>query len=139
MDSSPYATPRARSGYPTGPSPGGNLPDIGKLLSDTFAEFGDHIGPYLLAGLGFTLVLMPITFVSVIGAYVGVGVGMFGLVGLAAVVGPPDPGQGESAAMALAPLVVIGATVLILVVFLIGLSVAIAPMSAICLSTARRR
>jgi hypothetical protein len=130
MDPSPYATPRARTGYPTGPSPGGNLPDIGKLLSDTFAEFGDHVGPYLLAGLGFTLVLMPLTFVGVIGLYAGAGVGMVGVFAVAAFLESAGPGQADGAMAALVPILSIGILFLVLLVFVVGLSVAIAPMSA---------
>src|SRR5262245_53238038 len=61
--------------YVRGPLPGGQLPDHGRLLTDTFAEFGDHIGPYLLAGLGYTLVIVPLTFVAIFGIYVCAGLG----------------------------------------------------------------
>lgn len=64
--------------YVRGPLPGGQLPDHGKLLTDTFAEFGDHIGPYLLAGLGYTLVIIPVTFIAIFGIYVCAGLGSMG-------------------------------------------------------------
>lgn len=57
--------------YVLGPLPGGALPEVGKLLNETIAEFTDNFQGYLLAGLGHFLVLMPVTVVSVIVVYVG--------------------------------------------------------------------
>lgn len=68
---------RVRS-YVRGRLPGGQLPDHGKLLTDTFVEFGDHIGPYLLAGLAQTVIIVPISIVAVFGVYVCAGAGGMG-------------------------------------------------------------
>lgn len=55
--------------YRKEPEPGGVLPELGSLFSETLSEFMDHIGPYLLAGLGFQLVAVPLTVLVVIGIY----------------------------------------------------------------------
>lgn len=60
------------------PLPGGETPDVGKLLNETIAEFTDDIGPYLLAGLGHTLVVLPVVFGAIILLYLGMIFGMFG-------------------------------------------------------------
>lgn len=64
--------------YVLGPLAGGDLPDVGSLLTETFAEFGDNIGPYAMAGVGLMLVTMPLAFVMIFGIYIVVFGGMFG-------------------------------------------------------------
>lgn len=75
--SAPPATTKPKA-YEVGPLPGGSLPDVGKILTDTFAEFGDNLGPYAMAGLGHFMVMMPVAIVIVILGYVLILGGMFG-------------------------------------------------------------
>jgi len=68
---------------------GGELPDIGELLSETLTEFMENIGPYAMAGLGQMLLLIPLIMVVMVGMYALIAVGIFGVViggvGIAAV------------------------------------------------------
>jgi uncharacterized membrane protein len=73
----PVATPK--KGYSTDPEPGGRLPEVGQLLSETMAEFMDKIGPYILAGLGLTVVVVPIAFATIFVAYFVIFGGMLGI------------------------------------------------------------
>lgn len=62
---------------------GAELPDLGTLISETFEEFIENIGPYALAGVGHLLVLMPLTGVVLLGAYtIALGLGLVVFVGL---------------------------------------------------------
>ena len=120
--------------YERGRLPGGQLPDHGKLLTDTFVEFGEHIGPYLLAGLGQTLILVPITFVGVFGIYVCAGVGGMGAFVAAAAIAEglreslgSDLGGLLSLVAVVAPIVV-SAALLFLVIG--AMAAVVAPVSA---------
>ncbi len=46
-----------------------DLPTISKLFDDTLADVKDHFGGYAMAGVGFAAVQLPLTLVSIIGAY----------------------------------------------------------------------
>jgi hypothetical protein len=54
--------------------PGGEVPDVGRILSDTTAEFMADLGPYALAGLGYQLVVVPVVIVMFLGIYLGLTV-----------------------------------------------------------------
>jgi hypothetical protein len=64
--------------YTREPLPGGHLPNIGELFNETLAEFQDNIGPYALASLGHTLVVMPLVMVAIFGMYFLMIMGFFG-------------------------------------------------------------
>lgn len=76
--------------YTLAPVRGGALPEHAKLLSAALQDLMDNLGPYVLASLAQTLIILPIVFVFVfvIYAVIGVGavVGIGGMVGLASVV-----------------------------------------------------
>jgi hypothetical protein len=48
---------------------GGNYPDLATLLSATMGDVVDHIGPYALGSLAFTVVSIPTVFVAIFGGY----------------------------------------------------------------------
>lgn len=112
MSEIPAPVEKAKS-YERGPLPGGSLPDVGKLLAETFADFGDNIGPYLLAGLGHFVVLVPVVIVMVLVTYGVVFGGMLGTMAvggalsglLAEVAGDELAGLGVSLTMVLSLLV----------------------------------
>ena len=72
----PPEKPKTKVGI--GPLAGGELPDVGKILTESFSEFGENLGPYLMAGLGHFLVVLPVVFVTVILVYTVIFGGMFG-------------------------------------------------------------
>lgn len=72
--------------YRQGPMPGGELPEIGKLINETLAEFTENLAPYAMAGLGQLLVIMPVTFLAIILLYAVMAGGMFGTWAIGAVI-----------------------------------------------------
>jgi len=60
------------------PVEGGVEPDVGKVLNETIAEFTDDIGPYVLASLGHTLVVVPVVLIAVLVMYFGMFFVIFG-------------------------------------------------------------
>jgi hypothetical protein len=58
--------------YTLGPAAGGRLPDIGSLFSATMGEFTDHLGDYLMLGLGQMLIVLPVVFALVFFIYFGI-------------------------------------------------------------------
>jgi hypothetical protein len=113
------AKPKA---YHVGRLEGGELPELGKLVSDTFAEFGDNIGPYVLAGLGLYLVTIPIALVAV---FVGYFVGGVGFVGVALVGGVIGSVVGDNVDQGLGALVMVGAQLLSVAVLFLMIGVII--------------
>ena len=89
----PEAKPK---NYSTEPEPGGRLPDVGQLFTETMNEFMDNIGPYVLAGLGLTVVVVPITFLTIFVAYAVIFGGIFGIsiVGAIAAVAAAEVSEG---------------------------------------------
>lgn len=63
------------------PLPGGALPDIGTLLSDTMADMTEDLGPYLLAGLGVMVISMPIVLGFIFFLYLGMFIVLFAMMG----------------------------------------------------------
>jgi hypothetical protein len=114
--------------------PGGHLPDHGKLLTDTFAEFGESIGPYLLAGLGQTLVIVPVTLVGVFGIYVCAGGSAMGALVAGAMVAESveaSAGSGVGGIVALIAALAPAAVAAVALFLVIGMMAAImAPISA---------
>ena len=60
------------------PLPGGEVPDPMELFQDTFKEFSDDMMPYLLAGLGQMVVLMPLMILMFIVLYFTIIGSIFG-------------------------------------------------------------
>lgn len=58
--------------------PGGVLPEPVDLIQDTWAEFADDPGPYILAGLGQLCVLIPVMIVLFMLIYFGIFATVFG-------------------------------------------------------------
>src|SRR5687768_2800127 len=79
----PAEVPKGKVGI--GLLPGGELPDVGKILTETFSEFGENIGPYAMAGLGHFLVMMPIIFVTIMVGYLVLFGGMIGTMAIGSV------------------------------------------------------
>ena len=77
--------------YTLEPVKGGQLPEHAKLLAGALQDLIDNLGPYVLASLAQTLIILPVVFVFifVIYAVIGVGavVGIGGMIGLASAVG----------------------------------------------------
>lgn len=77
--------------YTLEPVKGGRLPEHAKLLSAALQDLIDNLGPYVLASLAQTIIVLPIVFVFifVIYAVIGVGavVGIGGMIGVASAVG----------------------------------------------------
>lgn len=64
--------------------PGGALPPLGDLFNESFQDFGQNIGGYLLATLGVMLVAFPVTMVlTMVGMVVMYAVIILGIVGSA--------------------------------------------------------
>lgn len=116
------------------PLPGGEAPDVGKLLNETIAEFTDDIGPYLLAGLGHTLVVMPVVFGAIILLYLGMIFGMFGgMIGIGVVGAMVGSMLGETAgglSMLVSQLIFFLLIFLAIVAFGAGLGAVLAPFNA---------
>ncbi len=116
------------------PVVGGDAPDVGKLLNATIADVTDDIGPYLLAGLGHTLVVMPIVLVAIVVMYLGMIFGMFGgMLGVGIFAGIIGSMLGETAggvSMLLAQLLFFLVFFLGIVAFGAGLGALLAPFNA---------
>lgn len=60
--------------------PGGELPEIGRLLQETVTDLQDHFGDYLVAGAIHFVVVVTVVLVGAVVGYLGGFVGMFGLI-----------------------------------------------------------
>jgi hypothetical protein len=56
--------------------PGGQLPDIGTLVSESFTDFTENLAPYVLGYLGVVVVSVPVTILLIIAIYFLMFVGM---------------------------------------------------------------
>ncbi len=76
--------------------PGGSLPPIGALFSETFDDLIKNIGPYVLAAVGFFVVVMPVGMVAgmigMVGMYVVLFGGIIGSAALGQAAGDSDVG-----------------------------------------------
>ncbi len=116
--------------YTLAPVKGGRLPEHAKLLSAALQDLMDNIGPYVLASLAQTVIVLPVVFVFifVIYAVIGVGavVGIGGMVALASVVGDDYAGL----VLGLGQLVMFFAMFLTIFAMAAGLGALLAPLSA---------
>ena len=71
--------------YTLEPVKGGRLPEHAKLLSAALQDLMDNLGPYVLASLAQTLVVLPIVFIFIFVIYAVIGVGA--MVGVGAIIG----------------------------------------------------
>jgi len=60
------------------PVEGGEEPDVGAVLNETLAEMTDDLGPYVLASLGHTVVVVPVAIAAVFIGYIFVVVVIMG-------------------------------------------------------------
>lgn len=58
--------------------PGGVMPDPIEIFQDTWKEFADDPGPYVLAGLGQLVVIVPVIMVLFVVIYFGIFATLFG-------------------------------------------------------------
>jgi hypothetical protein len=120
-------------GYTMGRLAGGEVPDPAKLLSETLAELVDHVGPYLLAGLGQLVVVFPLTLVAVFLGYLVIGGGMFGVMfgGMlaGAAVGQASEGLG-GLVMILTQLLAFAVPIVGFGALIMGMIAVLAPLSA---------
>lgn len=72
------ASPDAKPDVIKAPLPGGEWPDPLQLFQDTFKEVIEDVGPYVLAGLGQMLVMVPVVLGLVFFIYFGMLFWMFG-------------------------------------------------------------
>lgn len=92
---------------------GGKPPDPGKILSTSFAEFGDNLAPYAILGAIQMAILFPLIFIGIFAAYLVSGIAFVGVyavgmvisIGLAAML-PEDLGAAVAAIGMLLTLVV---------------------------------
>ncbi|MBT3221237.1 MAG: hypothetical protein HN348_19315 [Proteobacteria bacterium] len=120
------------------PCPGGVCPDIGTLLSESFEEFTQNIGPYALGGVSRMVVVFPIMLLAIFVFYFI----LFGLMALMMV------GIGLIAAVLPEELAVLGALVMqllfmagfliVMMLFAMGLSGLTAPFNASVLRAVAR-
>ncbi len=114
--------------------PGGPLPPIGELLSETLADVRTHFEGYLMVGLAHWLVLVPVSVLFVFGAmlvmYAVMGVGIVFSVGLGegfAIAGNRDL---RDVVVLLGSVFSIGGGLLLFFVGITGLAAAFAPLNA---------
>lgn len=116
------------------PLPGGGKLDPMEILQDTLKEFTDDLGPYLLAGLGQFLVMVPLTLAFVFVMYFLVFATLFGgmFFGAFAAVAASET-LGDEAAGAVFGLSYVGSLGLMFVVIMLAamaLGAIVAPLNA---------
>jgi hypothetical protein len=119
--------------YKTGPLPGGQLPDVGTLFSETMAEFMDNIGPYAMAGLGQMLVVFPVTFIAIFVMYGVLALGWGGSIVLTGVLSGIAANVSEELAELVAMFGLLGSMfvpLLLMIPLFVGIIALFAPMSA---------
>jgi len=116
------------------PLDGGVEPDVGAVLNATIADFTDDIGPYVMASLGHTLVLVPIIFAAIFIFYIVFFVLLMGgSVGLAVVAVMITELLGEAAgglSMLGSQLIMIFGMFVLFFAFISGIAAITAPLNA---------
>lgn len=72
------ATSEKPKPYTLGRTEGGKFPDFGNLFSATLGEFVDHLGDYVMLGLGQMLIVFPAAFFLIFLLYGGITVLILG-------------------------------------------------------------
>lgn len=112
------------------PLPGGAHPEPMDIFQDTWKEFSDDLGPYILAGLGQLVVTIPVMMVLFFVVYFGVLTTLFGGIFLGAIAGAvTSEAVGPEAGGAVFALSYAGSIVLMFVVIL-GLSMLVGAIMA---------
>lgn len=120
------------------PCPGGEFPEIGTLLSESFAEFSENIGPYALGGVSRMVIVFPIMFLAIFLFYFVLFALMMVMVVAIALVAATLPEELAVLGALLVELLSVVGFIIVMLLFAMGLGGIVAPFNASVLRAVAR-